>query len=259
MKLNVINNNHGKDSKAWYSLKPLQKYFDANGIDTMWGLGSGNYTRVINNRSTNKPYLFCDMPYWHRWNPLKQAVNPNGEYKWRVAYSNIHCNEIFDLPTDRIKDIQIKDWQEKGKYILVAPSSPTLQTFINRPNWIDETIADLKNKTDMPIKVRHKPRRGGKSGPAYASVPLAEDLKNADCVVTSCSMVAVDALIECIPVYSHAESSTHLVSKHPKDFGEHFRPTNRTEWLATLSYHQFSSEEFTSGLFKDVFTELYPI
>ena len=35
MKLNVINNNHGADSKAWYSLKPLQQYHDTQGIDTM--------------------------------------------------------------------------------------------------------------------------------------------------------------------------------------------------------------------------------
>ena len=128
MKLNVINNNHGKDSKAWYSLTPLKKYHATEGIDTMWGLGSANFTRVINNRSSGKPYLLCDMPYWDRWNPLKQAVNPNGEYKWRVSYSNIHCNEIFDLPTDRINNIQIKDWRSKGEYILVAPSSPTLHS-----------------------------------------------------------------------------------------------------------------------------------
>ena len=72
-------------------------------------------------------------------------------------------------------------------------------------------------------------------------------------------MVAVDALIDGIPVYSHELSATSTVSKHPKDFGEHFRPTNRTEWLATLSYHQYTSDEFASGLFKDIFKELYQI
>ena len=259
MKLNVINNNHGKDSKAWFSLTPLKKYHDIEGVDTMWGLASANYIRVMDNKKTHKPYLFCDMPYWDRWNPLKQAVNPKGEYRWRVAYSNIHCNEIFDLPTDRIKHIKIKDWRTKGEYILVAPSSPTLHSFIGRPNWLQETCDMLKTKTDLPIKVRHKPRRGGKSGPAYALVPLADDLAKADCVVTSCSMVAVDALIEGIPVYSNIESSTNLVSKRPQEFGEHFRPTNRLEWLATLSYHQYSSDEFINGMFSDVFQELYPL
>lgn len=255
MKLNVINNNHGPDSKAWYSLKPLQQYHDPQGIDTMWGLASANYQRVVKNNS----YILCDMPYWDRWNPLKQAINPSGEYRWRVSYNNIHCNQIYDMPHDRIKNIQLKDWRNKGKYVLVAPSSPTLHSLINSPNWLDETVAFLKTQTDMPIKIRHKPRKGGKSGPAYALVPLLDDLADADCVVTSCSMVAVDALIEGIPVYSHEVSATNLVSKRIENFGDHLRPNNRTQWLSTLSYHQFTGDEFANGMFADVFKELYKI
>lgn len=255
MKLNVINNNHGPDSKAWYSLKPLQKYHSVDGIDTMWGLASSNFKKVME----NNPYILCDMPYWDRWNPLKQAVNPNAEYKWRVSYNNIHCNQIFDLPHDRIKHIQIKDWKQQGEYVLVAPSSPTIHNVIGEPNWLDETIKHIKTQTDMPIKVRHKPRKGGKSGPAYALVPLADDLAGADCVVTSCSMVAVEALIEGIPVYSHDRSATSLMSKRSNEYGKHFRPNNRSDWLATLSYHQFTGEEFSNGLFENIFKELYKI
>lgn len=255
MKLNVINNNHGADSKAWYSLKPLQQYQDAQGINTMWGMGSANYQRVMN----GKNYILCDMPYWDRWNPLKQAVNPHAEYRWRVSYNNIHCNEIHDMPHDRIKHIQLKDWRHKGKYILIAPSSQTIHNVIGKTNWLNDTMAFLKTKTDMPIKIRHKPRKGGRSGPAYALVPLADDLAGADCVITSCSMVAVDAVIQGIPVYSHERSATAQVSKRVENFGVHARPNNRTEWLATLSYHQFTGQEFANGMFADVFKELYQI
>ena len=69
MKLNVINNGHGADSKAWYTLKPLQKYMDVQGIPTMWGLGVGNYDRCLNLKNNKQPWLFCDMPYWNRWDP----------------------------------------------------------------------------------------------------------------------------------------------------------------------------------------------
>ena len=255
MKLNVINNNHGQDSKAWYSLKPLQQYQDAKGINTMWGLGSANFQRVMQ----GNPYILCDMPYWDRWNPLKQAVNPQAEYRWRVSHNNIHCNQIYDVPTDRIKRIDIKEWRTQGEYILIAPSSQTIHNVIGETNWLNDTVAFLKTKTDMPIKIRHKPRKSGKSGPAYALVPLADDLAGADCVITSCSMVAVDAVIQGIPVYSHERSATNLVSNRIKDFGVHARPGNRAEWLATLSYHQFTGDEFTNGMFADVFKELYSL
>jgi len=255
MKLNVINNNHGTESKAWYSLKPLQQYHDAQGIDTMWGLASSNYQRVM----SGKDYILCDMPYWDRWNPLKQAVNPHAEYKWRVSYNNIHCNKIHDVPHDRIQNIQLKDWRHKGEYILIAPSSQTIHNVIGEINWLNDTVRFLENKIDMPVKIRHKPRKGGKSGPAYALVPLADDLAGADCVITSCSMVAVEAIIQGIPVYSHDRSATNLVSNRLENFGTHARPNNRAQWLASLSYHQFTGDEFSNGMFASVFKDLYKI
>ena len=260
MKLNIINNNHGDDSKAWYSLKPLHQYIDKNGIPTMWGLASTNYTKAVSYVKNKKPWLFCDMPYWGRWNPLKMAVNPHGEYFWRTCLNGIHVNKIInDLPHDRIKNITIKDWRTKGEYILIAPSSPTVNRFIGQPNWEHDTIKFLKTMTDMPIKVRHKPRKSGKSGPAYALTPLADDLQNASCVITSCSMVAVDAIIEGIPVYCHALACTHPVAQDIKKYGQPVYAENRKDWLATLSYHQYTSEEIQSGLFAKMFKEMYHV
>jgi|TARA_R100001079_G_scaffold90436_1_gene52998 hypothetical protein len=259
MKLNVINNNHGKDSKAWYTLGPLQKYHQAQGIPTMWGLATGNYARAIEYKNTNKPWLFCDMPYWGRWNPLKQAVNPQAEYFWRVCFEDIHVTKIFpNLPRDRIEHINIKPWRKNtGDYILVAPSSVTINSYIGQRDWEQLTVEWLRTQTDMPIKVRHKPRKNGKSGPAYALVPLEEDLKYANCVVTSCSMVSIDAIIEGIPVYCHASCPAFPVSQPLEKFGTPMYPNNRDDWLATLSWHQYTQEEIESGLFKDMFERMY--
>ena len=103
MKLKVINNNHGNDSKAWYTLQPLMKYHDPNGIPTMWGLATANYQQAKQLHHDNKPWIFCDMPYWGRWNPLKQAVDPKAEYYWRTCFSDIHVpNIVPDLPKHRI-------------------------------------------------------------------------------------------------------------------------------------------------------------
>ena len=94
MKLNVINNGHGPESKAWYTLRPLKKYHHDEGIPTMWGLRLANHRRARECVMNNKPWLFCDMPYWGRWNPLKESVSPNGEYYWRTIYKDIHVTKI---------------------------------------------------------------------------------------------------------------------------------------------------------------------
>ena len=74
------------------------------------------------------------------------------------------------------------------------------------PNWLDDTIKKIKQHTDRPIKVRHKPRGKGTSGPAVADVPLTRDLENAHCCVTSCSISAVESLCEGVPVICHERS-----------------------------------------------------
>ena len=254
MKLNVINNRHGYDSKAWYSLRPLQKYMDTDGIPTMWGLAVGNYARCLELKNTSKKWLFCDMPYWNRWDPF----NPHNDYSWRIIYSDIHVTHIIpNLPTDRIKHIQLKDWSDKGEYILVAPSSVTINTFIGQRNWEQDTVEKIKTQTDMPIRIRHKPRKNGKSGPAYADVPLQADLQKSSCVVTSCSMVAIDAIIQGVPVYCHPRCAAFPVAQSIENFGNPVFSDNRQEWLATLSWHQYTQQEITSGLFEEMFTQFY--
>ncbi len=261
MKLKIINNRHGPDSKAWYTLKPLMRYHDPKGIPTMWGLAMHNYQHAQQLSNQKQPWIFCDMPYWGRWNPLKQAVDPGAEYYWRICYSDIHVTGIVpNLPQHRIQHINIKPWKKtQGDYILVAPSSNTVNAFIGESTWEQKTVAWLKTKTDMPIKVRHKPRKGGRSGPAYADVPLADDLKNADCVVTSCSMVSIDAVIEGIPVYCNAKCPAMPVAQTIDKFGQPVFSEQRLDWLTTLSWHQYTQQEIEEGLFESMFGEMYAL
>ena len=94
---------------------------------------------------------------------------------------------------------------------------------------------------------------------AYADVPLQEDLKNAACVVTSCSMVSVDAIIEGVPVYCHPRCCATPVAQTIENFGKTNFATNRIDWLATLSWHQYTKAEIESGLFAEMFKQMYNI
>jgi len=86
---------------------------------------------------------------------------------------------------------------------LVCPSSDGVNAYLDQPNWTTETIEQIKRYTDRPIKIRNKPRGRGTSGPSEAKVPLSEDLKDAWCLVTSCSIAAVEAMCEGVPVFCH--------------------------------------------------------
>jgi len=239
---------HGRDSKAWQVLKGLEQFESAEGVNTVWGLGSGNYDLI----RKSKNFLFTDMPYWNRYNPQM----PDGEYNWRMCVNAIHVNKIFDLPNDRSKHIQLKDWRESGEYILVAPSSPTIHRYINKTNWLEETVSKLKNITDLPIKIRNKPRGKGTSGPHVADVPLQQDLDKAKYVVTSCSVVGVESVIEGIPTFCEPQaacapvSNTDIFSLEPK------KP-ERQMWINTLSYHQWTPSEIAQGKFVDTYKNLY--
>lgn len=251
MKLNIAGN-HASTSKAWQVLKPLQQYFDKQGIDTVWGLGSGNFDIIKNAIAKNLNWLFTDMPYWGRYNPGK----PDAECYWRTCINGIHCNKILDLPNDRCKNITLKEWRDQGEYILVAPSSATVHRFINKANWTQDTVAKLKKLTDIPIKIREKPRKNGTSGPHVADVPLAEDLSNARYVVTSCSVVGVEAVIQGIPTFCEPESACAPVS-NTDIFSLEPVMSDRQKWLNTLSYHQWTPSEIQNGELKNFIQYVY--
>jgi len=247
-----LSTNHGPDSKAWQVLKPLQQYQNIEGIDTVWGLGSGNFNIVKSCILEKKNWIYTDMPYWNRFNPN----NPSGTYHWRICVNGVHCNKIFDFPNDRSKHIELKEWKHEGEYILVAPSSDTIHRYLNKPNWTDDTIKKLKNITDMPIKVRPKPRKNGTSGPYVADTPLIEDLRNAKYVITSCSMVGVESIIEGIPTFCEPQAGCAPVS-NTDIFSLEPRFVDRQKWINTLSYHQWTPAEIQNGTFFSNFKNIY--
>lgn len=252
MKLKLATN-HGPTSKAWQVLNPFGQYKDDNGVDTVWGLGAGNFNIVKTAMQAKKNWLYTDMPYWNRYHPDR----PNDEYHWRTCVNGVHCNKIFNLPNDRSRQIELKEWTHEGEYILVAPSSDTIHRHIGKTNWTHDTVTKLKTLTDLPIKIRNKPRKNGTSGPHVADVPLQEDLRNAKYVITSCSLVGVEAVIQGKPVFSEPQAAcapvanTDIFSLVPKF-------PDRQMWINTLSYHQWTPSEIQSGQFATSFKNLYP-
>ena len=247
-------------SKAYYVLDNARKgwrgkinditdyHYDPE-LSLFWGFAHNNYELIQQRIQKNHDWLFADMGYIGRWNGLREAVDPDADYYWRITKNKTNQNEILPVPNDRFKkfNIKLKDWRKSGTHILVCPSSVTMNKFINRPNWLEETVNILKQHTDRPIRVRHKPRGKGTSGPMAATVPLVEDLKDCWAVVTSVSATVVESAISGIPVFSH-----HLgpgAGLGNTDYTQIENPYmgGREQWLSSLCYRQFTPREIASG------------
>ena len=191
-------------------------------------------------------YWFTDTPYFGRFD--NNNLKPDNHY-WRICKNRIHVPFIKDCKSDRFDkfNITIKAPTLTGSHILVCPSSTGIHNYLDRPNWIQETVEQIKRYTDRPIKVREKPRGRGTSGPSEAKVPLAEDLKDAWCLITSCSIAAIEAQCMGIPVFCDEKSFAKDVGFHELADIENPFFVGCEDWLYSLAYQQFTPEEIANG------------
>ena len=220
-----------------------------DGVSVLWGLGKYNFSIAKYCRENNNPWVFTDMPYWGRW----MGDNRSSCY-WRVIPNNLHCNWIKDFPNDRFQKLNVKvvDWRKNGKHILVCPSSATVEKFYGIERWTANVVSEIRKHTDRPIKIRHKPRNKHTSGPMAATVPFEEDCKNAWAVVTSFSIAGVEAACLGIPVFAHILGPCGVLGNINLTTIENPLFVDRTEWLNTLAYYQYTEDEISTGIFKKV-------
>jgi len=247
------------NSKAWEVFNGVEKSWpeqvkvlDNTATDVLsnsmfWGFVNNNMALVKVLEARKQQYWFTDAPYFGRFD--NNNLKPDNHY-WRICKNRIHVDFIKGCKSDRFEKfgMKIKAPDFKGKYILVCPSSDGIHKYLGRPNWLQETISEIKIHTDRSIKVRHKPRGRGTSGPSEAKVPLVEDLKDAWCLVTSCSIAAVEAQCMGIPVICDEKSFASAVSSNEISDIENPFFVGAEEWLWSLAYQQFTPEEFANGV-----------
>ena len=235
--------------KSWP--EPHQALDNARATDPLpnamfWGFVNNNLEMVKKLEARKWLFWFTDTPYFGRFdnNNLK-----SDNHYWRICKNSIHAKYIPGCKSDRFEKFGIKLQAPdlKGEHILVCPSSPGINEYLDRPNWTDETVAQIKRYTDRPIKIREKPRGRGTSGPSEAKVPLKEDLKNAWACVTSCSISAIEAICNGKPVFCDEKSfAKHIATTHLADI-ENPMFVSPEDWLYSLAYQQFTPDEFSNG------------
>jgi hypothetical protein len=244
--------------KTWPEEVHIQNNTDTNAISPamFWGFVNNNMDLVHQLEQQQLDYWYTDTPYFGRFdnNNLKED-----NHYWRICKNKIHARYWRDCPSDRFDsfDLKIKTRDKnQGDYILICPSSIGIHKYLKKHNWLSDTVKEIKKYTDRPIKIREKPRKAGTSGPAVADIPLEQDLQNAWACVTSCSISAVQATLQGVPVFSDPKSFAWTVSSASLAEIEDPFYTDPTEWLHSLAYQQFTPEEFANGTAVSILKEL---
>ena len=198
----------------------------------------------------NRPYYYIDTGYignmqkrkdWHR-------VVPNG-----MQHSSIN----WEMPSDRFERIartkeylNFPSWKKDGKAILlVTPSEKPCSFYgINRDEFVNNTIAELKKHTDRPIIIRDKVIRRERVGNGSIYNQLDED--DIFAVVTYNSIAATEAIGYGIPCFTLAPNAADYFCE--KDLSKIETPkyedaTKIQKWQHYLAYCQYLPTEMADG------------
>jgi hypothetical protein len=228
---------------------------EPNDNSMFWGFVNNNLPMVKKLEANDQNFWFTDTPYFGRFD--NNNLKPDNHF-WRICKNSIHAKFIPGCGKKRFEkfDIKVHEPNYRGDHILVCPSSAGIHAYLDTNNWLDVTIERLKKYTDRPIKIREKPRGRGTSGPSEAKVPLSEDLKDAWACVTSCSISAVESVCMGKPVFCHEKSFAKAIGNlYLEDIEEPFY-ADPMPWLYSLSYQQFTPEEYSNGVALSIMKEI---
>ena len=215
-----------------------------------WGLLRGSGDMI---RRGQHQYYFCDHAYF--------KAGHNNKPNWYRITKNANTNSIISerssLRYDKFFKQDIVPWQTTGSQIIVCPPTGAIEWMFDVQDWLTTTVKTLKQQTDREIIIRDKPlnpqitNEGGFTQlkgftKNKNQTPLEEDLRNAYCVVTYNSMVALKAVCQGIPVVCSENCAAYPMSSKLEDINNLVTP-EREPWLWHLAHQQFTLEEMSSG------------
>ena len=226
-------------------------------IHFFWGLAGKNITHIKGCIERNEEWWYVDNGY------LTQQITRYPEPKihdydktyFRIVKGGLHTKNGKSGSVERLGileqqgiDVKFKGWSD-GDHILLCPSSPTVTQFINdisQDEWVESVKSELRQHTDRPIKFRNKPRPGNE----WWNTSIKDDLNNCHCLITNMSLAAVDAVLNQVPVLTHAHNIAYKMSiNNLPNINTPYKPGRKEvePWLNMLSHNQFTIPEIEDG------------
>jgi lipopolysaccharide biosynthesis glycosyltransferase len=153
----------------------------------------------------------------------------------------------FELTGESLKKFR------PGRNILICPPSQKAMSYWNMDliEWLENTVAEIKQHTDRPIVIREKQPRSVRVNTDTIQMALEQDVH---CMVTFNSIAAVESLMNGKPVFTIGPTSTNaaepLSNKNLKDIDNPFIPSLDEVYnlCCNLAYQQFTVKEMRNGI-----------
>ena len=245
--------------QIWPAIKKGWKDKDTN-IHFFWGLAGSNLRKIQECIDKKEEWYYVDIGYLTQ-QPTRYPepkIHDIDKTYFRIIKGKLHTirctvgdGKRLNELKDKGIDVEFKGWRTtRGKYILLAPSSQTVTQYINgisQQEWIDQVTHYCKQYSDLPVKLRNKPRPNNQ----WWNTDIKDDLKDAQCLVTNMSLSAIDAVMNCVPAICHQNNICSFISSADVKFVEKpMKPGRKTmnEWLKMVVENQFTIPEIESGL-----------
>lgn len=176
----------------------------------------------------------------------------NGRWKeWhRIVKNNLQLTEIQSCPGDRWEhhNIKFQPWRFGKKIVVAAPDEKPCKFYnINLNQWIEQTVATIKQNTDRPVLVR---QRAARRIDRISTNTLAQALEDTHALVTFNSNAATESILLGVPVFTLAPNAAGPVGLQDLSQIENPYYPDRDKlyaWASSLAYGQVHVSEMKNG------------
>jgi len=243
--------------KIWPAIQKGWQDTPMKPVHFFWGLAGKNIPQIKSCIEKNEEYYMVDNGYLTQQITRYPApiIHDIDKTYFRIVKGGLHVKKGKTGSVDRLSkleqqgiDVKFKGWSE-GEHILLCPSSQTVTQYVNgisQDEWVEQVKSELRQHTDRPIKFRNKPRPGNE----WWETDIKKDLKNCYCLITNMSLASVDAILNQVPVLTHADNVAFDMSINnlPNINTPHKPGRKEVEpWLNMLSQNQFTIPEIEDG------------
>ena len=159
--------------------------------------------------------------------------------KYRITYNGWTNNCIkINSKNDRGHKPNLKDWSDKGNYILGLESS-NQEKITNENNWLKESLKKLSDKYNLIYLIRSKPKKPQLMN-YNEELFLSKLIEDSKIVVSHSSGVQLQAMCLGKPIYSSRYGPLHMYNEKIN--------FKRMPIINHFYYSEFSKEEIFSGL-----------
>ena len=198
----------------------------------------GNEHIIVDKIDHNLPFWFIDSGYTN-------FIEPNK--KWhRLVRNHLHFNQNFVAPADRLCVFPSfpQPWRRNGSKILIVEPGEFAAGImhVEAKAWGKQVADELKKYTDRPIEFRSKTNKKTRTS-------LYQQLVTGDyyCTVSINSNSAVESIWAGVPAITLNRHVSNTVTRNSLSQINDLYYGPLGDWLAWLSYCQFTFDELMDG------------